>query len=284
MGFSFRAQYSPEEHSLDIYLKEISKIPLLSAKDEVTLAANIQNGDSEALQRLVNANLRFVVSVAKQYAKQRISLADLINEGNIGLIRAAEKFDPSKGCKFISYAVWWVRQAILTAIAEQSRVVRLPLNQVGALNKISKAKSRLGHELGRSPTASELAAELQLSAKEIEETLKLSGNHLSLDAPCAGDEDNTLNDQLTEDAQHSPDNKYLEKALASEIDAILCRLSEREAKIISLYFGLHTNVPKTLEEIGKEFNLTRERIRQIKDRALEKIKRTSRAKHLQLYL
>ena len=284
MGFSYLAQYSPDDHSLDIYLKEISKYPLLAEGDEIAIADRIRAGDKEATQILVNSNLRFVVSVAKQYAKQGISLSDLINEGNIGLMRAAEKFDPSRGCKFISYAVWWIRQAILQAIQEQSRIVRLPLNKVGVLNKIGKASSRLSQELGRKPSPNELATELEITTREIEETLKISGNCLSIDAANADDDDNPLNDQLKTEIQATPDDDLLEKALSAEIGKVLEKLGEREARIISLYFGLDSDNPLTLEEIGKQFSLTRERIRQIKDRALEKLKRISGAKQLRLYL
>ena len=277
-------RYRDEDRSLDLYLREIGETPLINAAEEVELAKRIRKGDHKALEKLTKANLRFVVSVAKQYQNQGLSLADLINEGNIGLIKAAKRFDETRGFKFISYAVWWIRQSILQALAEQSRIVRLPLNRVGALNKIGKAFSTLEQEFEREPSASELAEELDMSLFEVSDTLKISGRHLSMDAPFAQGEDNRLLDVIQDQRQPSPDHQLMEESLTVEVRRALNTLSEREAQVIRLSFGLDQEHSLTLEEIGGKFNLTRERIRQIKEKAIRRLRYASRSKALRAYL
>jgi len=277
-------RYRDEDRSLDLYLREIGETPLITAEEEVELAKRIKQGDQEALEKLTKANLRFVVSVAKQYQNQGLSLADLINEGNIGLIKAAKRFDETRGFKFISYAVWWIRQAILQALAEQSRIVRLPLNRVGTLHKIGKISSSLEQEYGREPSPDEIAKELELSAVEVSDTLKISNTHLSLDAPFSVSEDNSLMDVLEDEFQPAPDEALLNESLKLEIERALDTLSPREAEVINLYFGLNQEKALTLEEIGARFNLTRERVRQIKEKAIRRLRHASRSKSLRAYL
>lgn len=275
-----------ESQSLDKYLQEIGRVDLIQADDEIELAKLIKGGGPQsvrALERLVKANLRFVVSVAKQYQNQGLSLGDLINEGNLGLIKAAKRFDETRGFKFISYAVWWIRQSILQALAEQSRIVRLPLNRVGALNKIGKKFSELEQEFEREPTAAELAEQLGMSVSEITETIKISGRHLSVDAPFVQGEDNRLLDVLPNDQQPPPDSELIRESLKTEVKQVLGSLSKREADVISLYFGLDGQ-SLTLEEIGEKFNLTRERVRQIKEKAIRRLRHASRSKSLRAFL
>jgi RNA polymerase primary sigma factor len=275
-----------ESQSLDKYLQEIGKVELLTGDDEINLAQSIKKGGSDgnrSLERLVKANLRFVVSVAKQYQNQGLSLGDLINEGNLGLIKAAKRFDETRGFKFISYAVWWIRQSILQALAEQSRIVRLPLNRVGALNKIGKKFSELEQEFEREPTAAELAEQLNMSISEISETIKISGRHLSVDAPFVQGEDNRLLDVLPNEMQPPPDSELIKESLRVEVQQVLSTLSTRESEVIKLYFGLEGTI-LTLEEIGEKFNLTRERVRQIKEKAIRRLRHASRSKALKAYL
>lgn len=272
-----------ESQSLDKYLHEIGKVDLITAEEEVILARKIREGDQAALERLTKTNLRFVVSVAKQYQNQGLTLGDLINEGNLGLIKAAKRFDETKGFKFISYAVWWIRQSILQAIAEQSRIVRLPLNQVGSLSKISKAFSKLEQEYEREPSPEELADILETTVDKISDTLSNSGRHVSMDAPFVQGEENTLLDVL-ENNEPNTDTNLINESLSEEIKRSLSTLTEREREIIVLFFGLSTNHPLSLEEIGEKFNLTRERVRQIKDKALQRLRHTSRSKILKSYL
>ena len=272
-----------ETASLDKYLQEIGRVDLITPDEEVELARRIRMGDKAALERLTKANLRFVVSVSKQYQNQGLSLGDLINEGNLGLIKAAKRFDETRGFKFISYAVWWIRQSILQALAEQSRIVRLPLNRVGALNKIGKKFSELEQAFEREPTASELAEQLDMSVAEISETIKISGRHLSVDAPFVQGEDNRLLDILPNDLQPPPDSELMRESLRVEVQQVLTTLSQREAEVIKLYFGLE-GVTLTLEEIGEKFNLTRERVRQIKEKAIRRLRHASRSKALRSYL
>ena len=272
------------DRSLDIYLKEIGKTPLITAEDEVELAILIHRGDNEALGKLVKANLRFVVSVAKQYQNQGLSLADLINEGNIGLIKAAKRFDEKRGFKFISYAVWWVKQSVLQALAEQSRIVRLPLNRVGALHKIGKAHSKLEQKYGRSPSTSEIAEKLEMATEEVSNTLQISNSHLSLDAPFSDSDSNSLKDILKDDILPSPDRSLLHTSLSGEIEKVLSTINEREAEVISLYFGLNRERPLTLEEIGDRFSITRERVRQIKEKAIRRLRHVTRSKNLRAFM
>ncbi len=275
-----------ESQSLDKYLQEIGRVELLASNDEIELAQAIRKGGFEgkiALERLVKSNLRFVVSVAKQYQNQGLSLGDLINEGNLGLIKAAKRFDETRGFKFISYAVWWIRQSILQALAEQSRIVRLPLNRVGALNKIGKKFSELEQKFEREPTAAELAEQLEISISEIAETIKISGRHLSVDAPFVQGEDNRLLDILPNEQQPPPDSELIRESLRVEVQQVLTTLSTREAEVIRLYFGLD-GASLTLEEIGEKFNLTRERVRQIKEKAIRRLRHASRSKSLRAYL
>jgi len=273
-----------ESQSLDKYLQEIGKVDLLTPEDEIELAIQIKKGDQKALEKLVKANLRFVVSVAKQYQNQGLSLGDLINEGNLGLIKAAKRFDETRGFKFISYAVWWIRQSILQALAEQSRIVRLPLNRVGALNKIGKAYSNLEQEYEREPSAHELAQELSMDISEVSDTLKISGRHVSMDAPFSQGEENRLLDVLSNEEIPSPDYSLMSESLRNEIERVLSSLSGREAEVIKLYFGLNKEHSLTLEEIGEKFNLTRERVRQIKEKAIRRLRHASRSKNLRAYL
>ncbi len=273
-----------ESQSLDKYLQEIGKVDLLTPDEEIELAKKIKNGDQKALDQLVKANLRFVVSVAKQYQNQGLSLGDLINEGNLGLIKAAKRFDETRGFKFISYGVWWIRQSILQALAEQSRIVRLPLNRVGQLNKISKAYSNLEQEYEREPSATELAKELDMELTDVSDTLKISARHVSMDAPFATGDDNRLLDVLSNDSQPSPDASLMSDSLKNEIERALSTLTEREAEVIKLYFGLNKEHSLTLEEIGEKFNLTRERVRQIKEKAIRRLRHASRSKNLRAYL
>lgn len=273
-----------ESQSLDKYLQEIGKVDLLTPDEEVELAIRIKKNDQTALEKLVKANLRFVVSVAKQYQNQGLSLGDLINEGNLGLIKAARRFDETRGFKFISYAVWWIRQSILQALAEQSRIVRLPLNRVGALNKIGKAYSNLEQEYEREPSAHELAQELEMDISEVSDTLKIAGRAVSMDAPFQQGEENRLLDILSNDDQPSPDQNLMSDSLKSEIRRALSTLTEREAEVIILYFGLNKEHSLTLEEIGEKFNLTRERVRQIKEKAIRRLRHASRSKNLRTYL
>jgi len=272
-----------ESASLDKYLQEIGKEELITVEEEVELAQRIKKGDQKALEKLTKANLRFVVSVAKQYQNQGLSLPDLINEGNLGLIKAAEKFDETRGFKFISYAVWWIRQSILQALAEQSRIVRLPLNQVGSLNKINKAYSRFEQENERKPSAEELSTVLDLPAEKISDTLRVSGRHISVDAPFVEGEANSLLDVLINDDSPNADHSLINESLSREIDRALATLTEREQDIIKLFFGIACS-EMTLEEIGEKFGLTRERVRQIKEKAIRRLRHTSRSKLLKTYL
>ena len=272
-----------ESASLDKYLQEIGREPLIPVDEEVELARRIRHGDRAALEKLVKANLRFVVSVAKQYQNQGLSLPDLIDEGNLGLIKAAEKFDETRGFKFISYAVWWIRQSILQALAEQSRIVRLPLNQVGSLNKINKAYQRFEQEFERKPSAEELAELLDIPVDKIADTLKMSGRQVSVDAPFVEGEDNSLIDVMVNEDSPNADHSLINESLSREIDRALATLAPREADIIRKFFGI--GVPeKTLEEIGIEFHLTRERVRQIKEKAIRHLKSSSRSRILKTYL
>ena len=273
-----------ESQSLDKYLQEIGKEDLITAEDEVELAQRIKKGDQTALEKLTRANLRFVVSVAKQYQNQGLTLPDLINEGNLGLIKAAQRFDETRGFKFISYAVWWIRQSILQALAEQSRIVRLPLNQVGSLNKINKAFSRLEQEFERPPSASEIAQALDLPEDKVADTMKVSGRHVSVDAPFVEGEDNSLLDVLVNNDSPKADNMLMRESLQREIERSLSTLTERERDVIRLFFGIGMNHGLTLEEIGAKFDLTRERVRQIKEKAIRRLRHTSRSKLLKSYL
>jgi RNA polymerase primary sigma factor len=273
-----------ESQSLDKYLQEIGKVDLLTPDEEVKLAQQIREGDQQALERLTKANLRFVVSVAKQYQNQGLSLGDLINEGNLGLIKAAQRFDETRGFKFISYAVWWIRQSILQALAEQSRIVRLPLNRVGSLNKISKTFSELEQKFEREPSPEELAEVLEVSTNEVVDTLKISGRHVSMDAPFVQGEENSLLDVLENDSEDKPDAGLINDSLRREVQRALSTLTQREADVITLYFGLNGEHAMTLEEIGEKFNLTRERVRQIKEKAIRRLRHTSRSKALKTYL
>jgi RNA polymerase primary sigma factor len=271
------------EGSLDQYLKEISAYPLIDRSEEVRLAKEIRKGEEWALDKLVRSNLRFVVSVAKKYQNQGVPLSDLINEGNLGLIRAAHKFDETKGIKFISYAVWWIRQAILQALAEQSRIVRVPLNRAGALHRIGRRSSTLLQELGREPTVEEIAEELEISREEVERTLAISQSHLSLDAPVTPGEDNRLLDYLPDQYSPGPEDEAYERALKETVEETLSTLKEREAKILRLYFGLDDQDPMTLEEIGSLMGITRERVRQIKEKALARLRHPSRARFMETF-
>lgn len=272
-----------ESASLDKYLQEIGREELISVEEEVELAQRIKKGDQAALEKLTRANLRFVVSVAKQYQNQGLSLPDLINEGNLGLIKAAEKFDETRGFKFISYAVWWIRQSILQALAEQSRIVRLPLNQVGSLNKINKAYSKFEQEHERRPSPEELAEELDLPADKVADTLRVAGRHISVDAPFVEGEDNSLLDVLINSDSPNADRSLINESLSREIERALATLTERESDIIRYFFGIGCQ-EMTLEEIGERFGLTRERVRQIKEKAIRRLRHTSRSKLLKSYL
>lgn len=272
------------DHSLEQYLQEIGEVPLLNHDEEVELAKRIRDGDEPSLEKLTKANLRFVVSVAKQYQSQGLSLGDLINEGNLGLIKAANRFDETRGFKFISYAVWWIRQSILQALAEQSRIVRLPLNRVGTMNKIGKAFSALEQEFEREPSPEEIAQILEISDFEVSDTIQRSGKHVSLDAPFSEEEENRLLDIIENQEQPSPDNTLISESLRIELDRALSTLTPREAEVVKLYFGLDLETPLTLEEIGEKFELTRERVRQIKEKALRRLRHASRSKPLRSYL
>lgn len=273
-----------ESQSLDKYLQEIGKVDLLTPDEEVELAKRIKEGDQVALEKLTKANLRFVVSVAKQYQNQGLSLGDLINEGNLGLIKAAQRFDETRGFKFISYAVWWIRQSILQALAEQSRIVRLPLNRVGSLNKISKTFSELEQKYEREPSPEELAEVLEVTTAEVVDTMKISGRHVSMDAPFVQGEENSLLDVLENDSEQTPDSGLMNDSLRREVQRALSTLTQREADVITLYFGLNGEHSMTLEEIGEKFSLTRERVRQIKEKAIRRLRHTSRSKALKPYL
>jgi RNA polymerase primary sigma factor len=270
--------------SMECYLREISEVPLLTPEEEVKLAKRIRNGDQAALEKLTTANLRFVVSVTKQYQNKGLSLGDLINEGNVGLIKAAKRFDETRGFKFISYAVWWIRQAALQALAEQSRVVRLPLNRIAALNKIGRAFCNLEQEFERQPSANEIAKELEMTAHDVTDNLKISSRPFSLDAPMIQGEENSLLDVIQDDHQAPPDDLLLSESLRNEITRALKGLPEREAEVIKLYFGLEGNRGLNLEQIGQEFNLTRERVRQIKEKGLRRLRHHSRSRVLRQYL
>ena len=284
MRLSSTRKTSVDEGSLDQYLREISRYPLITREEEVVLAQAIKTGNEESLDKLVRSNLRFVVSVAKKYQNQGVSLSDLINEGNLGLIRAAHKFDETKGIKFISYAVWWIRQAILQALAEQSRIVRVPLNRAGTLHRIGKRSSALQQELGREPTVEEIAEGMDISREEVAKTLSISQSHLSLDAPLTPGEDNKLLDYLPDTQNAGPDQETFERALTDSIEEVLSTLKDREAKILRLYFGLEGQEPMTLEEIGSMMGITRERVRQIKEKALARLRHVSRARALESFL
>jgi len=270
--------------SLDKYLQEIGKVDLISPEEEVVLARRIKQGDSEALARLVRANLRFVVSVAKQYQNQGMSLPDLINEGNMGLMKAARRFDETRGFKFISYAVWWIRQSILQSLAEQTRIVRLPVNKIGSINRINKAYARLEQEFEREPSSQEIADLLEMIPEDVKESLKTNHRTISMDAPISNEDENNMYDVMQNTDAASPDKNLIKESLAWEIERALNTLSKREAKVLKLYFGLGMKHPYTLEEIGEELNLTRERVRQIKERAIRRIQYTTRCKILKTYL
>ena len=273
-----------ETASLDKYLQEIGKVDLITAEEEVELAQRVKQGDQLALEKLTKANLRFVVSVAKQYQNQGLTLPDLINEGNLGLIKAAQRFDETRGFKFISYAVWWIRQSILQALAEQSRIVRLPLNKIGSINKINKTYAFLEQSHERPPSAEEIANELDMTINDVKESMKNSGRHVSMDAPLVEGEDSNLYDVLRSGESPNPDKELIHESLRTEIERALETLTPREADVIKLYFGLGNHHPMTLEEIGETFDLTRERVRQIKEKAVRRLKHTSRSKILKTYL
>jgi RNA polymerase primary sigma factor len=273
-----------ESASLDKYLQEIGREELITVEDEVELAQRIRRGDQDALERLTRANLRFVVSVAKQYQNQGLSLPDLINEGNLGLIKAAEKFDETRGFKFISYAVWWIRQSILQALAEQSRIVRLPLNQVGSLNKINKALAKFEQENERLPSPEELAELMEIPKEKILDTLRVSGRHVSVDAPFVEGEDNSLLDVLVNSDSPNADRGLINESLSTEIDRALSTLTEREREIVKCFFGIGGSPELTLEEIGDKFGLTRERVRQIKEKAIRRLRHSTRSRLLKTYL
>ena len=273
-----------ETASLDKYLQEIGKVDLITAEEEVELAQKVKQGDQLALERLTKANLRFVVSVAKQYQNQGLTLPDLINEGNLGLIKAAQRFDETRGFKFISYAVWWIRHSILQALSEQSRIVRLPLNKIGSINKINKTYAFLEQSHERPPSAEEIAKELDMTINDVKESMKNSGRHVSMDAPLVEGEDSNLYDVLRSGESPNPDKELIHESLRTEIVRALETLTPREADVIKLYFGLGENHPMTLEEIGETFDLTRERVRQIKEKAIRRLKHTSRSKILKTYL
>ncbi len=275
-----------ETASLDKYLQEIGKVDLITADEEVELARKIRAGDQSALEKLTKANLRFVVSVSKQYQNQGLSLPDLINEGNLGLIKAAQRFDETRGFKFISYAVWWIRQSILQALAEQSRIVRLPLNKIGSINKINKTFSKLEQEFEREPSPAEIANMLEITEQEVKESMKNTGRHVSMDAPLTTGDDNagSMYDVMQADDSPSPENGLLNESLRREIERALHTLTSREADVVRLYFGLSGEHAMTLEEIGEKFDLTRERVRQIKEKAIRRLKHTSRSKILKTYL
>jgi RNA polymerase primary sigma factor len=273
-----------ETASLDKYLQDIGREELITAEEEVELARRIKSGDERALEKLVKANLRFVVSVAKQYQNQGLSLPDLINEGNLGLIKAAQRFDETRGFKFISYAVWWIRQSILQALAEQSRLVRLPLNQVGSLNKIKKATSRLEQEFERPPSVEEIAQKLDIPEHKLDKALRITTRYVSMDAPIAEDEDTKFLDVFVSEDTPRTDNNLMRESLNKEIQRSLSTLTEKERDVINLYYGIGMNHGLTLDEIGAKFNLTRERVRQIKEKAIRRLKHTSRSKLLKAYL
>ena len=273
-----------ETASLDKYLQEIGKVDLITAEEEVELAQKIRAGDENALDKLTKANLRFVVSVAKQYQNQGLTLPDLINEGNLGLIKAARRFDETRGFKFISYAVWWIRQSILQALAEQSRIVRLPLNKIGSINKINKMYAFLEQAKERVPSAEEIAKELDMTVSDVKESMKNSGRHVSMDAPLVEGEDSNLYDVLRSGESPNPDRNLLHESLRTEIERALETLTPREADVVRLYFGLGEKHAMTLEEIGETFDLTRERVRQIKEKAIRRLKHTSRSRILKTYL
>jgi len=273
-----------ETASLDKYLQEIGRVDLITAEEEVILAQKIKQGDEKALEKLTKANLRFVVSVSKQYQNQGLTLPDLINEGNLGLIKAAKRFDETRGFKFISYAVWWIRQSILQALAEQSRIVRLPLNKIGSINKINKAKAYLEQTMGQPPRNEDIAEYLDITVREVKESLKNSNRHVSLDAPLTSDDDTNMYDMMSTNDTPNPESELLYESLRKEISRAITTLSERESDVIKLYFGLDGKHPLTLEEIGEEFDLTRERVRQIKEKAIRRLKHTSRSKILKTYL
>ena len=275
---------SSDEASLDEYLRDISIYPLITREEEAALARRIRENDQEALDTLVRSNLRFVVSVAKKYQNQGVSLSDLINEGNLGLIRAAHKFDETKGIKFISYAVWWIRQAILQALAEQSRIVRVPLNRAGALHRIGRRANALLQELGREATHAEIAEGMEITEEEVARTMAISQAHVSLDAPMTPGEDNRLLDYLADTEHATPEEETIEMALVESVHQALGGLKEREAKILRLYFGLDGAEPMTLEQIGAVLNITRERVRQIKEKALSRLRHVSKARSLESYL
>ena len=273
-----------KQHLLTSILQEIGKVDLITAEEEVELAQRIKAGDQVALEKLTKANLRFVVSVAKQYQNQGLTLPDLINEGNLGLIKAAKRFDETRGFKFISYAVWWIRQSILQALAEQSRIVRLPLNKIGSINKINKTYAFLEQAHERAPSAEEIAKELEMTINDVKESLKNSGRHVSMDAPLVEGEDSNLYDVLNSGESPNPDRILLHESLQTEIERALETLTPREADVVRLYFGLGEQHAMTLEEIGETFDLTRERVRQIKEKAIRRLKHTSRSKILKTYL
>lgn len=275
-----------ETASLDKYLQEIGKEDLISAEEEVELAKKIRNGDRRALERLTRANLRFVVSVSKQYQNQGLTLPDLINEGNLGLIKAAERFDETRGFKFISYAVWWIRQSILQALAEQARIVRLPLNKIGTINKINKAYSELEQKFERSPSAEELSEYLDVTTEEVRQSLSNSGRHVSMDAPLSENDESSssMYDVLPNNYMNSPEKDLVTDSLRKDIERSLSTLTMREGEVVRLYYGLNGRYPLTLEEIGEQFDLTRERVRQIKEKAIRRLKHTSRSRMLKSYL
>jgi RNA polymerase primary sigma factor len=273
-----------ETASLDKYLQEIGKVDLITAEEEVELAQRIKAGDQTALEKLTKANLRFVVSVAKQYQNQGLTLPDLINEGNLGLIKAAQRFDETRGFKFISYAVWWIRQSILQALAEQSRIVRLPLNKIGSINKINKAYALLEQSHERAPSHNEIAEHLEMGESDVKESMRNSGRHVSMDAPLVEGEDSNLYDVLNSSDSPNPDGDLMVDSLRTEIERSLATLTPREGDVIRLYFGLGGQHAMTLEEIGEKFDLTRERVRQIKEKAIRRLKHTSRSKILKTYL